>query len=235
MKAFCFHEHGVRSDAPRRCARSTGRPRRSSSESEGLCDQSSRHLGRRGWPGLKLRMPHWGGSDIAGTVLEPGPGVAGWEPGDTRSSTPESTRWKTNSPEGGRHAQSRLPVTRRAPPRRIRRNRRRPGAEPRCVARRDRFSHGRRPLLVTVTAWRMLIHRARLKAGESVLVVGAGGGVNSMATQIAKLAGATVYVVAADARKAAMAEELGADFVVDRSRTDWGAEISGSRESAAST
>ena len=82
------------------------------------------------------------------------------------------------------------------------------------------------PLLVTVTAWRMLIHRARLKAGESVLVVGAGGGVNSMATQIAKLAGATVYVVAADARKAAMAEELGADFVVDRSRTDWGAEIS---------
>ena len=35
------------------------------------------------------------------------------------------------------------------------------------------------PLLVTLTAWRMLINRAKLQAGETVLVVGAGGGVNS--------------------------------------------------------
>ena len=71
----------------------------------------------------------------------------------------------------------------------------------------------------------MLIHRANVRASESVLVVGAGGGVNSMAIQIAKLAGAKVYVVASDASKADRARELGADIVLDRSQVDWGREI----------
>jgi NADPH:quinone reductase-like Zn-dependent oxidoreductase len=72
-------------------------------------------------------------------------------------------------------------------------------------------------LLVTLTAWRMLIHRARLRAGETVLVVGAGGGANSMAIQVAKLAGAKVVVVASNAAKAERAMTLGADVVIDRS------------------
>jgi NADPH:quinone reductase-like Zn-dependent oxidoreductase len=55
--------------------------------------------------------------------------------------------------------------------------------------------------------------------------VGAGGGVNTMATQIARLAGATVFVVAGNARKAAGAYEMGADHVIDRSQVDWGREI----------
>jgi NADPH:quinone reductase-like Zn-dependent oxidoreductase len=71
----------------------------------------------------------------------------------------------------------------------------------------------------------MLIHRAALRSGESVLVVGSGGGVNSMSIQIAKLAGAFVYAVASDEKKAQLATELGADFVVDRSQVDWGREI----------
>jgi len=50
-----------------------------------------------------------------------------------------------------------------------------------------------------------------------VLVVGAGGGVNSAAIQIAKLAGATTFIVAADAGKAAKARALGADWAIDRS------------------
>ena len=81
------------------------------------------------------------------------------------------------------------------------------------------------PLLVGLTAWRMLIHQAGLRAGESVLVVGAGGGVNSIAIQIAKLAGATVYVVASNPEKSARAQQLGADVVLDRSQVDWGKEI----------
>jgi NADPH:quinone reductase-like Zn-dependent oxidoreductase len=87
------------------------------------------------------------------------------------------------------------------------------------------FSTAAAPLLVSLAAWRMLIHRAKLRAGETVLVVGAGGGVNSMAIQIAKLAGATVYVVASDANKAERARELGADTVLDRSQVNWGREI----------
>ena len=81
------------------------------------------------------------------------------------------------------------------------------------------------PLLVTLTAWRMLIHRAGLLAGESVLVVGSGGGVNTMAIQIAKLAGAKVYVVAGNEEKAEKARQLGADTVLNRSRLNWGSEI----------
>jgi NADPH:quinone reductase-like Zn-dependent oxidoreductase len=76
------------------------------------------------------------------------------------------------------------------------------------------------PLLASLAAWRMLIHRAKLRAGESILIVGAGGGVNSMAIQIAKFAGATVYTVAANKVKGDRARELGADIVLDRSRVD---------------
>ena len=36
---------------------------------------------RRGWPGLKLEMPHWSGADIAGVVAEVGEGVSGWQVG----------------------------------------------------------------------------------------------------------------------------------------------------------
>jgi NADPH:quinone reductase-like Zn-dependent oxidoreductase len=55
-----------------------------------------------------------------------------------------------------------------------------------------------------------------------VLVVGASGGVNSAAIQIAKLAGATVYVVGSDAGKLEVAKASGADFLIDRSHEeDW--------------
>jgi NADPH:quinone reductase-like Zn-dependent oxidoreductase len=53
------------------------------------------------------------------------------------------------------------------------------------------------------------------------LIVGAGGGVNSASIQIAKYAGAKVYVVASDTAKADRARELGADVVIDRSKEDW--------------
>lgn len=71
--------------------------------------------------------------------------------------------------------------------------------------------------LVSVTAWHMLVTAGRVRPGETVLVVGAGGGVNTAAIQIARLAGATVFVVAANAEKAALARTLGADWTVDRS------------------
>ena len=70
--------------------------------------------------------------------------------------------------------------------------------------------------LVGVTAWHSLITRGGLKAGESVLVVGAGGGVNSISIQIAKLSGATVYVVGSNAEKCRQAEAIGADVTINR-------------------
>jgi NADPH:quinone reductase-like Zn-dependent oxidoreductase len=71
--------------------------------------------------------------------------------------------------------------------------------------------------LVFLTAWHSLIRRGQLKAGETVLIVGATGGVNLASLQIAKLSGARVIVVGSRAEKLVLAESLGADHLIDRS------------------
>jgi NADPH:quinone reductase-like Zn-dependent oxidoreductase len=76
--------------------------------------------------------------------------------------------------------------------------------------------------LVFLTAWRMLIHQARVRAGESVLILGAGGGVNSAAIQIAKYAGCTVYATTSNPAKMGKASDLGADVVLNyRDDPEW--------------
>lgn len=76
--------------------------------------------------------------------------------------------------------------------------------------------------LVFQTAWHSLIKRGNLQKGETVLVVGAGGGVNTASVQIAKWMGAQVVVVGSDAKKLEKAEALGADILIDRSKeSDW--------------
>jgi NADPH2:quinone reductase len=82
------------------------------------------------------------------------------------------------------------------------------------------------------TGWFGLHQRARLKAGETLLVHAAAGGVGSGAVQLGKAAGARVIGVAGGPDKAAVARELGADVVVDRYREDFVAvvkEVTGGR------
>jgi NADPH:quinone reductase-like Zn-dependent oxidoreductase len=181
---------------------------------------------RRGWPGLKLPMPHWGGADIAGVVAVLGPGVSGWQVGQRVLADPgintledELTRRGEDSLSPGYHILGEQLRGGHADYALV------PARNLVAIPEHLDFPAAAAPLLVSLTAWRMLIHRARLRAGESVLVVGAGGGANSMAIQIAKLAGATVLVVASTAAKAARARELGADVVLDRSRVDWASEV----------
>ncbi|MFJ2112588.1 MULTISPECIES: NADPH:quinone oxidoreductase family protein [unclassified Streptomyces] len=69
------------------------------------------------------------------------------------------------------------------------------------------------------TGWFALHRRANLRAGETLLVHAAAGGVGSAAVQLGKAAGATVIGVVGGADKAAVARELGCDLVIDR-RTD---------------
>ena len=181
---------------------------------------------RRGWPGLKLAMPHWCGADVAGEIVELGDQVTDWQVGQRVVVDPgvnlfedEYTRCGENSVSPGYHV--------------LGEHMRGGAAEYLAISAKNLaampdyidFPHAAAPLLVSLTAWRMLMHQARLRAGQSVLVVGAGGGVNSMAIQIAKLAGATVYTVAGNPSKAERAQELGADVVLDRSRVDWGKEL----------
>lgn len=227
MKALCFYEHGGQ-DVLRYEDVSQPQPK----QNEVLLKVKAcaiNHLDvwvRRGWPGLRLEMPHWGGADVAGIVAGLGKGVTGWQVGDRVVVDPgintvedEFTGRGEDSISPGYHI--------------LGEGMRGGFAEYLSVPARNLaympenldFPTAAAPLLVTLAAWRMLIHRARLRTGESVLVVGAGGGVNSMAIQIAKLAGATVYVVASDAQKVERAHELGADFVLDRSKVDWGREM----------
>lgn len=179
---------------------------------------------RIGWKGLDLTFPHIPGSDFAGTIAALGPGVTGWAVGQRVVANP--TLWCGTCPwcvAGqqnrcdsfailGEHAAGAYAEFVRVPARNL-------------VAIPESFPDDLAAAapLVSVTAWHMLITAGRVRAGETVLVVGAGGGVNSMAIQIAKLAGSTVFVVAANADKAARARELGADWTVDRSaEPNWG-------------
>ncbi|MCS6960938.1 MAG: zinc-binding dehydrogenase [Deltaproteobacteria bacterium] len=70
-------------------------------------------------------------------------------------------------------------------------------------------------ILCGMTVWRMLFSRAHLKPGESVLVVGAGGGVNSLCIQICKKIGCYVIALAGGKEKVDLAYKLGADLVLD--------------------
>jgi NADPH:quinone reductase-like Zn-dependent oxidoreductase len=79
--------------------------------------------------------------------------------------------------------------------------------------------------LVFLTAWRMLVTRARLRAGEDVLVWAAGSGVGMAAIQVAKLLGARVIATAGSDRKLDQAKFLGADHVVHHHRDDVVAEV----------
>lgn len=79
--------------------------------------------------------------------------------------------------------------------------------------------------LVFVTAWHMLITRARLRIGEKVLIHAAGSGIGSAAVQIAKLAGATVFATAGSDDKLEHIKELGADYLINYTEKDFAEEV----------
>jgi len=171
---------------------------------------------RRGWPGLDLEMPHWGGSDIAGEIEMLGEGVVDWEVGQRVVVDPGITTREDEFTHRGEHSVSPAYVI-------LGEDVRGGHAEFAVVPAGNLmampggwdFARAAAPLLVSLTAWRMLIDRAGLRAGESVLIVGAGGGVNSMAIQVAKLAGAQVYALTSSEEKMEKARELGADAVIN--------------------
>jgi NADPH:quinone reductase-like Zn-dependent oxidoreductase len=79
--------------------------------------------------------------------------------------------------------------------------------------------------LAGLTAYRAVVTRARVEAGETVLVTGIGGGVSAFAFQIAKHLGARVLATSGSDAKLARARELGADGVANYRTQDWAKEI----------
>lgn len=171
---------------------------------------------RKGLPRPALELPRVLGSDIAGEVAAVGSSVQGIEPGDEVIVNPGVSCGRC------RHC---LRGADNMCPRYAIFGMGRDGGYAQYVtvpaqnivmkpANLDFVQAAAAPL-VFVTAWHMLMGRAKLEPGESVLVWGAGSGVGSAAIQIAKARGATVVAATGGPDKVRAAYELGADEVID--------------------
>lgn len=179
---------------------------------------------RRGLP-IETVMPHIGGSDIAGVVAEVGAEVVGLEVGTRVVVNPSlwcgRCEWCRRGEESlcvdyriiGEHTQggfAEYVVV--------------PAANLYPIPDGVSFEEAAAAPLVFLTAWRGLISRARLRAGEDALITGASGGVATAAIQIAKRAGARVFAVTTT-ENVQRVRELGADVVYDRSALDFSKEV----------
>ena len=92
-----------------------------------------------------------------------------------------------------------------------------------CMPLPDGFSYvdAAAFIMIYATSWHALIDRARLLAGETVLVLGAAGGVGTAAIQIAKAAGARVIAAASTDEKCALCTSIGADATINYSNTNF--------------
>ncbi len=182
---------------------------------------------RNGIPGVPVTFPHVPGADGTGVVEALGPGVKGPAPGTRVVLQPGLSCGTCEFCLAGERS---LCVTFRILGEHL------PGtfAEKVAVPRANVYpTPGRLSPeqaaafpLVGLTAWRMLVTRAALRPGETVLVHGVGGGVSTMAVQIAKLCGASrVFVTSSSEEKLQRARELGADETINYKTADVGKAI----------
>jgi NADPH:quinone reductase-like Zn-dependent oxidoreductase len=187
---------------------------------------------RNGWPGLKLAMPHINGADGAGEVVMLAPLLSSPTVEETETELKVGDHVVINANLGcgkcefclaGKDNMCRewhlLGETVR-------------GTYAEYVSLPIRqlyqlpqdfdYHQAAASALVYQTAWHSLLKRGNLQKGEMVLIVGAGGGVNTASLQIGKYIGAQVVVVGSDAKKLERAGSLGADILIDRSKEeDW--------------
>lgn len=150
----------------------------------------------RGMPGIKVPMPIIMGIDVAGEIVEVGPGVTGWKIGDRVVVDPLDTasgRLLGERMDGGLaeycvvEAHMLLPL---------------PDAVSFVQAAALPVAYG--------TAYRMMVTRGRIAADEKVLILGASGGVGTCCVQLARLAGAHVIAAASSAGKLERLHAIGA-------------------------
>ena len=160
----------------------------------------------KGMPGIKVTLPVIIGLDMAGEISEIGNGVANWKVGDRMLVNP------VNRKKGlmGEMLDG--------------------GMAEYCLVAADQLV--RMPDGVTFeeaaslpvaygTAHRMMITHKTIEKGERVLVLGASGGVGTGCVLLAKHLGAEVIACASSDEKLRRLKELGADEVVDYTKTDW--------------
>jgi NADPH:quinone reductase-like Zn-dependent oxidoreductase len=171
---------------------------------------------RKGRPGLEIAMPHILGSDAAGVVTAVGANVTGINIGDEVILNPGLSCGLCEYCNNGEQSECLSFGI-------IGMNRQGTFAEKVAVPARNVFpkpSHlnfdGAGTFVLSyLTAWRMLMTRAQVKAGQTVLIHGIGGGVALCALQLAKLAGAEVIVTSSSDEKLARTGKLGADHTIN--------------------
>ena len=137
---------------------------------------------------LKPERPFAPGSEIAGEVIGVGEGVSGWSAGD---------RLICALGFGGLAEQVLVPADRAVP-----------------LPTGRSFAEGSALLMTYATAVHALVDRGKLEAGQTLLVLGAAGGVGIAAVEIGKALGARVIAAASSAEKAEAAGEAGADLAI---------------------
>src|SRR5256885_16965799 len=169
----------------------------------------------------KVPLPHIGGSDGAGLVAASGPGATRYPAGPrvffgpglsdgtcdycARGEHSLCDRWEIlGEHRDGTYAQAVVM----------------PEVNLRPIPDGLSFEEASAFPLVFLTAWRMLVTRARVRIGEDVLVWAAGSGVGMAAIQVAKLHGARVIATAGSAAKLEQAKAMGADAVIDHHAQD---------------
>lgn len=179
-----------------------------------------------GLPGVTLAFPHIVGTDAAGVVESVGADVQGLHPGDRVMVNPGISCGHCNACLAGEQPLcDHFGIL----------GEHRPGTAAEFIvvpasnvarvpdgmgwAEAAAFS------LATLTAWRMLVTRAGLRAGETVLVWGAGGGLAQAAIAIGHLAGANVIAASTSDAKLEIAGRLGADHLVNHTTQDLVAEV----------
>lgn len=181
---------------------------------------------RQGLPGIPISFPHISGSDIAGEVEKWGKEVRGFRKGNRVVISPGISCGKCEycrtgydslcadykmiglQVDGGYAEYVKAPARALIP-----------------VSSRCSFAEWASVPLVFLTAWHMLLTRAQLKKGETVLVHAAGSGVGSAAIQIAKWKGATVITTASSDEKLEKARKLGADYGIQYKKRDFVEEV----------
>jgi NADPH:quinone reductase-like Zn-dependent oxidoreductase len=188
---------------------------------------------RRGLPALHLALPHVSGGDVCGTVSGLGAGVTGGPNGvdvgervvlnpglscgrcaaclGGRDNFCPDFRMLGEQTWGGQAEYVVVPAANLVP-------------VPRARVPLEDTDLAAVPIAF-ITAWQMLVDRARIRQGETVLVLAAGSGVGSAAIQIAKLWGARVIATASTDAKLAAARALGADETINTTAAELVAEV----------
>ncbi len=165
---------------------------------------------RRGMPGITLALPLIVGNDAAGEVIAVGADVKEFRAGDRVLVDPidrVDPGFLGETLDGGLGELLRVPAH--------------------MLIRLDPAIDYATAAALPVaygTAHRMMVERGKIKAGETVLILGASGGVGTCCVQLAKQAGATVAVCASSDEKLARLKDVGADIAINYATGDWVAE-----------